>query len=83
MQKLLMIASACALILSCNSQNNNTDSTEMKTDSTQPSQTAQSNDGWISLVDGKTTAGWHKYGGGPAGSGWKIQTEQFFLIQLR
>jgi hypothetical protein len=79
MQKLLMIASASALILSCNSQNSRTNSTEMKTDSTQPSQTSQSNDGWISLFDGKTTAGWHKYGGGPAGSGWKIQDGAIFL----
>ena len=64
MQKLLMIASASALILSCNSQDSSTNSTEMKTDSTQASQSSQSNDGWISLFDGKTTAGWHKYGGG-------------------
>src|SRR5580765_3871722 len=71
MQKLLMIASA--LILSCNSQNSSTNSTDMKTDSTQTPDSAQSNDGWISLFDGKTTAGWHKYGGGPVGSGWKIQ----------
>ncbi len=65
MQKLLMIASASALILSCNSQNSSTNSTEMKTDSTQAPDASQSNDGWISLFDGKTTAGWHKYGGGP------------------
>ncbi len=38
MQKLLMIASASALILSCNSQNSSTNSTDMKTDSTQASE---------------------------------------------
>ena len=79
MQKLLMIASASALILSCNSQNSNTDSTEMKTDSTKASDGSQSNDGWISLFDGKTTAGWHKYGGGSMGSGWKIKDGEIFL----
>src|SRR5437762_12379059 len=30
------------------------------------------NDGWIPLFDGKTTNGWHKYGGGPVGPAWKI-----------
>jgi hypothetical protein len=28
--------------------------------------------GWHMLFDGKTTNGWHKYGGGPVGSAWKI-----------
>ena len=79
MQKLLMIASASALILSCNSQNSSTNSTEMKPDSTQAPGASQSNDGWISLFDGKTTGGWHKYGGGPVGSGWKIQDGAIFL----
>lgn len=30
-------------------------------------------DGWVSLFDGKTTAGWHKYGGAPVGSAWKVE----------
>jgi hypothetical protein len=79
MQKFLMIASASVLILSCNSQNSSTNSTEMKTDSTQATETSQTNDGWMSLFDGKTTAGWHKYGGGPVGSGWKIQDSAIYL----
>lgn len=29
-------------------------------------------DGWIALFDGQSFAGWHKYGGGPVGSAWKI-----------
>lgn len=29
-------------------------------------------DGWQILFDGKTTKGWHKYGGEPVGSAWKI-----------
>ncbi len=29
-------------------------------------------DGWVALFDGQTTKGWHKYGGAPAGSAWKI-----------
>ena len=51
----------------------------MKTDSTEAPQASQPNDGWISLFDGKTTAGWHKYGGGPVGSGWKVQDGAIFL----
>ena len=27
---------------------------------------------WQSLFDGKTTNGWHKYGGGQAGASWKV-----------
>jgi hypothetical protein len=29
-------------------------------------------DGWVALFDGKTTTGWHNYGGAPAGTAWKI-----------
>ncbi len=29
-------------------------------------------DGWQSLFDGKTTNGWHKYGGGTMGAGWQV-----------
>jgi hypothetical protein len=51
----------------------------MKTDSTQTTKDSTSNDGWISLFDGKTTNGWHKYGGGTVGSGWKVQDGAIFL----
>ncbi|MFZ9717748.1 MAG: 3-keto-disaccharide hydrolase [Chitinophagaceae bacterium] len=27
---------------------------------------------WVSLFDGKTTAGWHQYGNKPIGSAWKV-----------
>src|SRR5437762_4197952 len=37
------------------------------------------NDGWISLFDGKTTNGWHKYRGGPAGSAWKVADRALYL----
>src|SRR5215831_5264443 len=77
MQKLLMTA-CVAFIVSCNSQNNS-NSTEMKTDSSQITKDSTSNDGWISLFDGKTANGWHKYGGGPVGSGWKVQEGAIYL----
>lgn len=47
----------------------------MQTDSTK---TVQAND-WVTLFDGKTTNGWHKYGGGPIGSAWKITDGALFL----
>lgn len=37
------------------------------------------NNGWISLFDGKTTTGWHKYGGRPAGSAWKVADGAIYL----
>ncbi len=33
---------------------------------------ATSKDGWVSLFDGKTTAGWHTYGQPKAGARWKV-----------
>jgi len=47
----------------------------MQTDSTK---TVQAND-WITLFDGKTTNGWHKYGGGSVGSAWKIADGALYL----
>lgn len=29
-------------------------------------------EGWKLLFDGTTIQGWHKYGGGPVGKGWKV-----------
>jgi hypothetical protein len=77
MRKILMIACSSIVIISCNSQNDKSNSETMQNDSTKMSQT--NNDGWISLFDGTTTKGWHKYGGGAVGSGWKIQDGSIFL----
>ena len=40
---------------------------------------ATGSSGWQSLFDGKTTAGWHKYGGGPVGSAWKVKDGYLYL----
>jgi hypothetical protein len=39
---------------------------------------AQSN-GWMPLFDGKTTNGWHKYGGTAVGSAWKVSDGTLYL----
>lgn len=36
-------------------------------------------DGWQLLFDGKTTKGWHKYGGQAVGSAWKVRDGYLFL----
>src|SRR5689334_8616061 len=78
MRNFLMTACISILILSCNSGDTK-NSSEVKPDTSQATQSAQPNDGWISLFDGKTTAGWHKYGGGAVGSGWKVQDSALYL----
>lgn len=41
-------------------------STAMSTQAADPA------DGWRMLFDGRTTAGWHAFGGGPPGAGWQV-----------
>lgn len=36
-------------------------------------------EGWQVLFDGQTTRGWHKYGGGPVGTAWKIEDGAIYL----
>ncbi len=76
MPKILWIAFAVSFLAACNSQNNKNNTEAMQTDSTK---TVQANNDWITLFDGKTTNGWHKYGGGPVGSAWKITEGAIYL----
>lgn len=71
MKLLSMIAIAAASFISCASSEEKTntgDSTIGKT-----AETPQANDGWISLFDGKTLAGWHSYGKTVPGKAWKVE----------
>lgn len=36
-------------------------------------------EGWQLLFDGHTTGGWHKFGGGPVGKGWKVADGAIYL----
>ena len=38
-----------------------------------------SGNGWLSLFDGQTTKGWHKYGGDPVGPAWKVKDGYLYL----
>lgn len=39
----------------------------------------QKAEGWQLLFNGKNMKGWHKYGGNPVGSAWKVADGTFFL----
>jgi hypothetical protein len=75
--KFILLAAVLAVsTVSCNSAGN--DSPEKK--DSMINNTATNSDGpWQSLFDGKTTAGWHKYGGQAAGSAWKINNGELSL----
>ncbi len=71
MQKILIVAVVSLLIVSCNSSNKGTDSNKLSKEET--------NSGWQLLFDGKTTKGWHKYGGDKIGSAWKVKDGYLYL----
>jgi len=61
MQKLWLIFLVVAMLNACKS------SQQMNSLSKQ-----EEKDGWQLLFDGKTTNGWHKYGGAAVGSSWQV-----------
>ena len=76
MGKIVAIACAAIIFNACNSQSNNNATGDIQGDSTKTNQTVNE---WISLFDGKTTNGWHKYGGGPVGPAWKVADGVLYL----
>ena len=64
MQKIISLAAISIFLFSCNGPKETTNTNKSAGDK---------KDGWQSLFDGKTTNGWHKYGGGPVGSAWKVR----------
>lgn len=71
MYKLIVMAVIAAVLLSCDSSKQVTGSNNLTTE--------EKNNGWKLLFDGSTTKGWHKYGGDPIGSAWKIKDGCLYL----
>jgi hypothetical protein len=67
----LTFAASVALLISCNAGSH-----EEKTDE---ATTPVADTGWVSLFDGKTTAGWHSYGKSTIGSAWKVADGVLYL----
>ncbi len=74
MHKLLWICGAVLFAASCN-EGATGKSEPVKKDTATGNvaalSEAEAKDGWVSLFDGTTTRGWHKYGGAPVGAAWK------------
>ena len=76
-RSLLMIA-AVGLGASCNNEGETSNTNDTST-AEPPAATAtlltdeEVKEGWVSLFDGETTKGWHKYGGAPVGAAWKVE----------
>lgn len=80
-----------ALLLTMAACNDNGNSKEPATSSEaiQPEETkptaaatlseAEQKEGWQLLFDGSSTKGWHKYGGSPVGSAWKVVDGNLWL----
>lgn len=73
MQKIIAIAAFIFLLTACEGPRLAGDNQLSK---------EQKSDGWHLLFDGKSTKGWHKYGGGPVGSAWKVKDGCLYLDTL-
>jgi Domain of Unknown Function (DUF1080) len=82
MRSILMIA-AIGLFASCNNEGEATTAGDTTTGDVPTAPVLltneEKNEGWISLFDGLTTKGWHKYGGAPVGSAWKVVDGMLYL----
>ncbi|MFA0964107.1 DUF1080 domain-containing protein [Roseivirga sp. BDSF3-8] len=67
----LSFAVASCMLVACEGENKNSNQdnqTAMTEDTTQSSQPESE---WITLFDGESLQGWHRYGGEPVGDAWK------------
>lgn len=71
MYKLALVALVTITISSCNSAKEAMTENKLTTE--------EKSDGWKLMFDGKTTKGWHKYGGNPVGSAWKVKDGELYL----
>jgi len=70
------------IILSCNSETNTENKSGEMTANASTHNTLsdqQKQEGWQLLFDGNSLNGWHKYGGEPVGSAWKVADSSIYL----
>ncbi|MFT3682593.1 MAG: DUF1080 domain-containing protein [Ferruginibacter sp.] len=79
--KMLTVAAAAAVLISCNSSSENAEQKDTTVvASADTTITAPVSDtGWVALFDGKSTAGWHTYGKTTTGSAWKVADGVLYL----
>jgi hypothetical protein len=61
MKKIIAVVILFTVLTACNSSSKQNEPENMETAGE-----------WKDLFDGKTTTGWHKYGGGPVGASWQV-----------
>lgn len=85
---MIKLLTGCIFLMAVSACNNNTDAgktddgdtTKKKMETTKSILTDQEkSDGWQALFDGQNSNGWHKYGGDPVGSAWKIADGELYL----
>jgi hypothetical protein len=75
MKMLFSVAGMALLLAACNTGT----PTETQQDQGSMQDGAQTEGEWISLFDGESTRGWHRYGGEPVGPAWKAEEGVLFL----
>lgn len=85
MKKILICGVILFLMISCNDNDASGNATDTDTTgkNVEPAMNKltdqQKADGWQLLFDGESTQGWHKYGGKPVGSAWKVADGTLYL----
>jgi hypothetical protein len=69
MKQTFLILLSAAVLSGCDSANKKNANTSADSSAVYSS----TNDGWVSLFDGKTTTGWHTYGKDSVGEAWKVE----------
>ena len=72
MKKILLVACVITSLIACNSNDTATEVKAIDSSAGKTNPVITSADGFTSLFDGVSTAGWHRYGGGVPGSSWKV-----------
>lgn len=85
MIKMLLAGVAISTMVSCNNsseaEKKDADTSQTKTETPMNNSLTeqQKTEGWQLLFDGQSTKGWHKYGGAPVGSAWKVADGTLYL----